>query len=810
MRSWGKSIWILLFLLPLVFTACWIPLPRDTAIVVQVLEGADPTGIPIEGAAVLIDGQASITREDGTAFQSLSLGGSYPVQVDAESLLDPQGGRAWTLLGSQISGESPEGTYVAYADRGYAIGDTAMTVPVEEGFITVVTVYVSPLLASPEDNQWLTDGRDASSPYRSANIDEFASTILPTFWWRQEPSLIGTGIINMTFQMWQDIDGDTRFPMGVEDPLDYDEVMDPASSFYIPPDWQVPLAGLQTAVPGSTSEVFLLSGAAVDSSSVSYDVYYAQTPSWNNNQWENNNIIRNIPVVSDGGAVRSNLSFSTPGFTAKNGVQYTFGLRAQDASANLDTLMATNTSNTTPVSGNSPLGSVTGFAIIGTAPGQVIFTFNGRGVATSYRFYAGPNANTVYNEKYVRKIFSDNGPSVIESLGGLVGGTNYYFGVEPFGANNDVGVAGSPLLAVPGTPISDTTAPAWITTSFSVSPAATPGDVDVTWGTATDASPFFYRLYIAPGSVSASDAAAAASGLYGFIDTSSTSATFRGLVNAVSYNILAVALDDQGNRSTPLGDSIVLSDPADTTGPVWTTEDSAIFTSVNWSSGSTVYPLGWTYDYNGFALRQDPRAAPPQGEYVWRVIQDNGTAPPVESKLGAFYTYDGYYYWSGESGALKMTSPSSNVDHRRFFTFLELGLPPIDQPSEIMTTPLDASLALDRSYQQRPAADFTGLQSSNTITDPDWVNQMIIRYDTNADGEATNLGNGAYLRSRLMNRQTSLTLDPPYLRNKGFFLTYLDRPTDDLVPFLPPAVTGPVLFFGLLSDPDFEAPVLAP
>ncbi len=114
----GKLSLLWLLLLPLIFSACWIPLPRDTAIVVQVLEGADPTGIPIEGVAVLIDGQPNLTRGDGTVFQSLSIGGLYPVQVDVETLGDPQGGRRWTLLGSQISGEGPEGTYVAYAAAG--------------------------------------------------------------------------------------------------------------------------------------------------------------------------------------------------------------------------------------------------------------------------------------------------------------------------------------------------------------------------------------------------------------------------------------------------------------------------------------------------------------------------------------------------------------------------------------------------------------------------------------------------------------------------------------------------------------------
>jgi hypothetical protein len=811
----GKVIWIWLLFLPIIFTACWIPLPRETAIVVQVLEGADPTGIPIEDVDVIIDGQSLITREDGTVFQSFTTGGAHNVQVDAASLVDPQGGIRWTLLGSRISGESPEGSYLAYADRGFAFGDTAMAVPVQTGFITAVTIYVSQLQASPVDNQWVTDGRAIpSSPYRSLAIDEFDDPILPVFWWRQEPSLGNT--VNFIFQLWQDTDGDTRFPLGVVDASDYASVM--AS---VPPDWQVPLSGLQkaTAVPGSASEVQLLSGAAlddVDGANVTYDVYYAQTPFWDNNQWENNNIIRNVLVTQDSGAVRSDLSFSTPGFTTKNGVQYTFGLRAQDTSANMDTLFATNTSNATPVSGNTPLGTVNNLSVLGSPQaGKVDFQFDGRPVSTEYRVYAGPSAARTYEEKYVRKIFTGPANAVTGTLTGLVNGTTYYIGVEPFAANNDVGVAGSPIQATP-LPAGDSTAPTWDTGGFINVSMSGAGAVQASWDSATDLSspPVTYRLYHGV-NLSSSDAGARATGIYAFIDTTATTVDLQDLVNNVAYEFDVRAIDSVGNATAPISTTLTLSSLADTTGPIWTTSDQSpqpLFTSINWSNGPMIYPLGWVYSYNGFGLSQNPNASPPEGEYVWRVIQDDGSSPPVQSKLGAFYTYNGYYYWSGESGALKMSNVSSNVDHEQVFTFMEVGLPPLAAPSLIMGTPLDASPSQGRSYLQRPASEFTGLLSSNTVTDPDFVNQMIIRYDTNLDGEATNVqfvpsGNGAFLRSLVMNRKTSLALDPPYLQYKGFGLTYSEN-VDNLVPF--PGAIDPVLFFGTLANPDFEDPELAP
>jgi len=47
MRSTCAFYPFLLVLLLLILNGCWIPLPRETAIVVQVLSSADPTGAPV-------------------------------------------------------------------------------------------------------------------------------------------------------------------------------------------------------------------------------------------------------------------------------------------------------------------------------------------------------------------------------------------------------------------------------------------------------------------------------------------------------------------------------------------------------------------------------------------------------------------------------------------------------------------------------------------------------------------------------------------------------------------------------------------
>ena len=809
MKKWGPLSLLVLFGLSLTLTACWIPLPKETAIVVQVMEGADPKGIPVDGVQIRVDGTTLVTgvRNTGQVFKSLSVGGVHTVQVDPASLLDPQGGRGWVIRGSHISGESAEGTYQAYADRGFAVGDTTMAVPVADGFITVVTVYRDVLQVSPVDNQWLTDGRDTSSPYRAGDTDEFASTILPTFRWRQEPSLTGT--VGFIFQLWQDTDGDTRFPLGIRDASGYTNTL-PG----IKPDWEVPLAGLQGARAAGTGRTILWSSRTDGYPADAYDLYYAPTASWNNVDWGKNLVVRGIQWAPAGGALFFTVGPGAPypndTLLLKNGTGYTFGLRARDASANLDTLSATSTRNVTPVSGGTSLGSASISSTIATdVGGELSFVLDNslNSGTILHHVYAAPSAAETYDPRYIRKDVSYTGSPVPVTLTGLVNGTNYYIGVEPFAANGDVGIAGTPISAVPAVPVGSTSGPSWIVTNFTISPG-TPGTVLASWGTAAASSTITYRLYHAPGSVAASDAGAYASGTYAFIDTTGTSATVGDMVNDVSYGFAVVAIDSAGNGSSLLTTTVTLPGSG---GPVWDTGSPSIFFSVRWSSGSTVYPLGWTYRYDGFPLGQDPAATPPEGEYVWRVIQDNGEpAAHIDGKLGAFYTYNGYYYSSTASGALQMTGPSSNVNHHRVFSFMEAGIPPLNLASDIMGSPLDSSATPNNSYQQRPASDFAGLLESGT--DPDQVNQMVIRYQTNRYGEAVfskNIGGDflGILKISTMNRATNLASKPPYLQYKDFLETY-NHTNGDLVDF--PSAIYPLVFSGDLADPDYQNPDLAP
>ena len=187
----------------------------------------------------------------------------------------------------------------------------------------------------------------------------------------------------------------------------------------------------------------------------------------------------------------------------------------------------------------------------------------------------------------------------------------------------------------------------------------------------------------------------------------------------------------------------------------------------------------------------------------------------MDGKLNAFYTYNGYYYFSTESGALKMAGPSSNVDHLRVFSFMEAGIPPLNLASDIMGSPLDSSASPSTSYQQRAARDFAGLLDSGTAPvppDPDQVNQVVIQYNTDEDGEAVfskNVGGDflGILKISAMNRTTALASQPPYLQSKEFLEVYNDT-GKDLEDF--PNAIYPLLFSGALTDPDYRDPELAP
>ena len=95
---------------------------------------------------------------------------------------------------------------------------------------------------------------------------------------------------------------------------------------------------------------------------------------------------------------------------------------------------------------------------------------------------------------------------------------------------------------------------------------------------------------------------------------------------------------------------------------------------------------------------------------------------------------------------------------------------------------------------------------------------MVIRYQTNEDGEAVVSGfqDITILRVTLSNRTTNNPTVPPYLRSKEFSLMYDWRGTydqifgtsfgsDTLVPFIN-SFSGPVLFFPPLDTPDYQDP----
>jgi len=815
MRSTCTFYPFLLVLLLLILNGCWIPLPTETAIVVQVLSGADPAGAPVNDVDVIIDGETLVTGAGGTegqVFKSLGISGDHLLSIDTASLTDPQGGRRYVLTGSHTSGDvAPDGTMVAYASRQFALADTTMTVQVEEGLITVVTIYVDELQRSPVDNQWLTDGSNPSSPYRSADASEFASTILPTFWWRQEPSLSGT--VTFTFQLWEDDDGDTRYPLGIADTTNYSSAMNTSSSSYIQPDWQVPLAGLQRAEVALTAgQINLWWGTAQDSIAFStYDVYYAPTTLWSSD-WEENPVLRGVVTGTDDGFAKTGSlgpGTSNSSVLFRNGTEYTFGLRAQDTSANLDSLSATSTRTAIPAGSSLSWSSTSLTAVADSVTGgKVDLTYDDSVTgATTYRIYAAPATDFASHAFHDRFLRAQLAPAVSASITGLVNGVNYTFGVIPIDSSGN-SASGISAAATPSSAsAADTTSPVWTSSgAFTATTNANPGDVEITFqDIASDAATVSYRIYSAPVSLTVSDMEA----MY-FTDIAAFGATpqtttLTGFVNGVNYRFGIRAFDPSGNTVDGASNPTLTLDSTtgDTTGPTWSTNTQALFSSLNWSSGSTVYPVGWTYDYNGFALGQDPAAD--QGEYAWRVLQNT-----VESKLGAFYAYSGYYYSSTDTSSHQMSGVSSNVDHRSIFSFMESSLP----STTVMGSPIDSNLTA--AFKQRPAAAFASSLEDITAINPHTLNQMVIEYQTDEDGVAivrdlTSGGNFlGDLKVLAMNRTSSLSSVPPYLQYKEFFLNYLDTgspSSDDITDFFP-STQYPVFFSGDLADFDYRDPAL--
>ena len=238
----------LLFVSMAVISGCWIPLPEETAIVVEVLDGQ---GNPVDGVSLLLDGTDTIVtgsqNNEGQVFVSLNQEGDHTIQLDTATLIDPQGGIAWMPLAYQISGDV---SALAFTNKPFVGSNDVLIIPVNDDEITVATFYLDDILKSPRDNQWLTDGLDPGNPYRTANTDEFLANPRPVFWWRQDPSLGET--VNFTFQLWEDDDGDTRYPLGVMNEADY-------SAFSKTPAWEeANQAMFSTVVYSSGSTVWPL------------------------------------------------------------------------------------------------------------------------------------------------------------------------------------------------------------------------------------------------------------------------------------------------------------------------------------------------------------------------------------------------------------------------------------------------------------------------------------------------------------------------------------------------------------------------
>ena len=286
-----------------VISGCWIPLPEETAIVIEAFDGQ---GNPLDGVVLLLDGSdtlvTGIQQNEGQVFVSLKSAGDHTIQLETTSLIDPQGGIGWMPLASQISGEVDP---ISFLYRPFAGGSNVLIVPVNKDEITVVTIYLDDMLKSPMDNQWLTDGSNPS-PYRpDNNTDEFRDSPEPVFWWRADPSLGTT--VTYTFQLWEDDDADTRYPLGVIDQAQYNIAMDPTGPGYVQPDWQVPLAGVQRAEAASTvNQIVVWSSQASDvPNPIDYDLYYAPRLQWDNNDWGNNPVLRDVQEILDGSAIKN-------------------------------------------------------------------------------------------------------------------------------------------------------------------------------------------------------------------------------------------------------------------------------------------------------------------------------------------------------------------------------------------------------------------------------------------------------------------------------------------------------------------------
>jgi hypothetical protein len=798
---------------------CWIPLPEETAIVVEVL---DARGGPVNDVSLTLDGSITAVtgsqRAEGQVFISLDQEGDHTVQLDTATLIDPQGGIGWVPLASQISGELVP---LSYDNRPFAGGSKVLIVPVNKGEITVATIYLDDIQKAPMDNQWLTDGLDTSNDYRTTDSGEFTDSPSPTFWWRQDPSLGDT--VNYTFQFWEDDDGDTRFPLGITNHVEYNNAMNSSGAGYIQPDWQVPLAGVQRAEAAPFENQIVLWSSQASETPVKYDLYYAPTSLWTESDWEKYPVLRDIipETALDGAARKFTLGTGTmnPGLILKNGIQYTVALRTRDAASNLDIATGQRSTRRVTPTGSAPPGAaaVTSAVADSVAGGSIDLTLSCLNGDT-LRIYAAPGSDFnkwPFDTRFIRNdtYLCGTSPNPYR-LGGLVNGVTYAVGVEPFDASGNVGTASSTVFATPSSASAgDTMNPVFSGTGITVNPDGN-GQVTLNISAVADSDiNVFRRVYWSPVSFTSNEEAMMFTDLG---PATPTSIVLFDIPNDIPYYYRVRGIDSFGNSSIA-STQFTLSEP-DTTGPTWVSDDPSFYSTISYAPGTTtnVWDLGATWSYGsgsgGFALGLDP--AQGQGEYVWRIIQEN----PVRgisraTKLSAFYTWSGYYYVSTEGGGLDMSvsgpwgiggGPSQNADHRDVLSFVE-GAPNI-LSADVMGTPFDS---VDSSgYRQRTSAQFSASLAAGSGT----TNQLTILYNTDEDGQAF-VGQGSVsgflgqIRVLATNKQRPLPTPEPHLQSKEFRLSYFTT-DDELVNFPPPTFGGSGIFFsGTLDEPDYQDPL---
>ncbi len=814
---------------------CWIPLPEETGLVVEVL---DETGNMVDDVTVEVDTTALVTGvngDPGQVFVSYSGGGAHSVGLNPATLTDPQGGVRYVPLAAKVSGTLYPSS--AWERRFFSDSGSELSVQVAKGYITRVTIYVAELCPGPFDNQWLTDGSVAMN-YRPENGSrEFQATPVPTFWWRENPALLGSdgsGAITNTFQLWEDRDGDIRYPLGVVDAAGFAAAVGTGN----PPDWQLPHRALQRARAGAggNGQVYLWASPA--SGATSYDVYWAPTAFWNDLFWYENRVLYDARVVNDGAALRVDLGHATANsrdnagrpLLFRSGTPYTFALRARDASGNMDTLAATPTRTVTPQGDPahpvSWAGDLAGVA--NPAGGSALLAWTPATNADYYRFYVAPAyslPNIPFNDRFLWKVLP--APLSSYTLPGLLNSVTYVIGVEPVDASGNA----APGATVRVTPNTSTRTPPY------VDPLRRGGQVVLTdrlatfyFNFATDSDgPVTYRIFAVPHGGTIPQIPADLNPHMDFTTIYPGTGTFDsylttdlsalgGVIPGVTYSFMLCAIDPLGNYLFYGGGTGVKM--ASSPGPVW---DSLSFNPAL-LTGVDGRILGYRWDWTGFTLGRDP--AQGKGEYVWRVRQA-GPSGTMEGKLAAFYTYPGYFYHSSDTsdpdGDLAMLPVQAVTSQRRALNFLHSGLldfltqfsgSPVTGPVPVMGAYLGSTASATDQYRQRSVFDWSSRLESGLVG-PEQVNNLHLRYNTDADGKVvTNRDGTTFLEVLLtdlsleQNAAAGVNAAPfrPYRETKSFRLLYnaerSDLPALGLVANPGSEATGGIVFDAALDRPD--------